>query len=102
MSEEDRAFFKKFEGDRQAPASVDLRDLGQVTDVSAKHDTGCPKESLFSLFDPKVKNQGYCGSCASFSATAMFESAMIRAGASKSGLDLAEQQALNCCPDSGK
>jgi len=43
-----------------------------------------------------VKNQGNCGSCAAFAATAMHEVAMVKAGATFKGLDLSEQELVDC------
>jgi len=43
-----------------------------------------------------VKNQGACGSCAAFAATALHETCMIKAGAPFNGLDLSEQFLVDC------
>jgi len=45
-----------------------------------------------------VKNQGSCGSCAAFSSAGLFETTMLKAGASFSDtdLDLSEQYLLDC------
>ena len=42
------------------------------------------------------KSQGTCGSCAAFASTGAFETCMLKAGASKTNLDLSEQWLLNC------
>ena len=42
------------------------------------------------------KNQMSCGSCAAFSATAVHETCMARVGTPTSGLDISEQQAIDC------
>ena len=43
-----------------------------------------------------VKNQGTCGSCVAFGTTAALEASLIKAGASKSELDISEQHLLDC------
>ena len=43
-----------------------------------------------------VKNQGSCGSCAAFAATAMHETHLIKAGASSTNMDLSEQYLVDC------
>ena len=43
-----------------------------------------------------AKSQGTCGSCAAFASTGAFETCMLKAGASKTNLDLSEQWLLNC------
>jgi len=45
-----------------------------------------------------VRNQGQCGSCAAFSAAGLFETTMLKAGASVSStdFDLSEQYLLDC------
>ena len=44
----------------------------------------------------KPKNQMSCGSCAAFAATATHETCMRRAGTPLKGLDLSEQQLVDC------
>ena len=62
--------------DRQyVPPSYDARTKGLIT---------------------KPKNQMSCGSCAAFAATATHETCMRRAGTPFSGLDLSEQQLVDC------
>jgi len=62
--------------DRQSvPASYSAKDLGMVT---------------------SVKNQGACGSCVAFAAHGQHETAMVKAGAKLSGLDLSEQHLVDC------
>ena len=46
-----------------------------------------------------VKNQKSCGSCAAFTASAMHETCMIKAGAPAANLDLSEQQLVDCAYD---
>ena len=43
-----------------------------------------------------VKNQGNCGSCAAFAATAVHESCLAYAGVPLEGLDLSEQELVDC------
>ena len=43
-----------------------------------------------------VKNQLSCGSCAAFAITGVHETCMLMAGARFNGLDLSEQQLLDC------
>ena len=43
-----------------------------------------------------VKNQGQCGSCLAFGTNAALEVSLIKAGASKNGLDVSEQHLLDC------
>jgi len=43
-----------------------------------------------------VKNQMSCGSCAAFAITGVHEVCMLKAGARFNGLDLSEQQLLDC------
>jgi len=43
-----------------------------------------------------VKNQMSCGSCAAFAATAVHESCLARVGVPLAGLDLSEQEVLDC------
>jgi len=57
------------------PASYDAKALGMVT---------------------SVKNQGSCGSCVAFAAHGQHETAMVKAGAKLSGLDLSEQHLVDC------
>merc|ERR1712045_192112 len=45
-----------------------------------------------------VKNQGSCGSCVAFATAGLAEATLIKAGAAKSGLDLAEQWLVDCKP----
>jgi len=42
------------------------------------------------------KNQGSCGSCAAFATHGLHETCMIKAGAPKEGLNLAEQYLIDC------
>ena len=75
---EDQAFFDAFYAatDRtDIPTHYDLRAQNQIT---------------------PVKNQGSCGSCAAFAATAVHETCLARAGVPLEGLDLSEQQLLDC------
>ena len=46
-----------------------------------------------------AKNQKNCGSCAAFASVGMVETAMIKAGAKKEGMDLSEDWLLNCRQD---
>lgn len=43
-----------------------------------------------------VRNQASCGSCAAFSANAVHETCLARVGTPTNGLDLSEQQVLDC------
>ena len=43
-----------------------------------------------------VKDQGGCGSCSAFAATALHESCLIKAGSDRECLDLSEQYLMNC------
>jgi len=43
-----------------------------------------------------VKNQLSCGSCAAFAITGAHETCMLKAGARFNGLDLSEQQLIDC------
>lgn len=43
-----------------------------------------------------VRNQMSCGSCAAFAATGAHESSMLKCGARMEGLDLSEQQLIDC------
>ena len=45
-----------------------------------------------------MKNQGGCGSCAAFAAVGAAESSLLKAGATLSTLDLAEQWLVECKP----
>ena len=75
-SRENADFFNRFAMSRgSVPAAVDS--------VSANHVT-------------VAKNQGQCGSCAAFSATSLTETCMLRANAAMDGLDLSEQDLLDC------
>jgi C1A family cysteine protease len=46
-----------------------------------------------------VKNQGSCGSCASFSATAVVETCLYKAGGLSQAIDLSEQWMMDCGKD---
>jgi hypothetical protein len=50
-----------------------------------------------------ARNQKSCGSCAAFAATATHETCLRKAGTALDGLDLAEQQLVDCAynPDKG-
>jgi len=62
--------------DRESlPASWDSRSLGLVT---------------------VAKNQGQCGSCAAFASAGAVETCFAKAGTKLSGLDLSEQQLVDC------
>jgi len=67
--------FKDRISSRAAPSSYSAVDAGLVT---------------------TPKSQGTCGSCAAFASTGAFETCMLKAGASKTNLDLSEQWLLNC------
>ena len=43
-----------------------------------------------------VRDQMSCGSCAAFAATAAHETCMLKAGARMNGLDLSEQELIDC------
>lgn len=43
-----------------------------------------------------VKDQMSCGSCAAFAATPAHETCMLKAGARMNGLDLSEQEQIDC------
>merc|ERR1711913_161930 len=78
ISPEDQAYLDSIydELDRQSiPSSYDARDQNLIT---------------------KPKNQMSCGSCAAFAATATHETCMRRVGTPMSGLDLSEQQLVDC------
>merc|ERR1719436_2113614 len=78
ISPEDQAYLDSIyeELDRQSiPSTYDARSKWLVT---------------------KPKNQMSCGSCAAFAATATHETCMIRAGTPRKGLDLSEQQLVDC------
>merc|ERR550519_1760828 len=78
ISPEDKAYLDSIyeELDRQyVPPSYDARTKGLIT---------------------KPKNQMSCGSCAAFAATATHETCMRRAGTPMDGLDLSEQQLVDC------
>jgi hypothetical protein len=45
------------------------------------------------------KNQMSCGSCAAFAATSVHETCLIKAGVSSRGMDLSEQQLVDCAYD---
>merc|ERR1719266_2869950 len=44
----------------------------------------------------EAKSQGSCGSCAAFAATTVHETCLIKAGTPFKGVDLAEQQLVDC------
>jgi len=68
--------------ERSLPASYDSRTLGIVT---------------------KVKNQGSCGSCASFASAGNIEICLKKAGgAPTANIDISEQQMLDCAYDGNK
>ncbi len=46
-----------------------------------------------------ARNQKSCGSCAAFAATAIHETCLRKAGTPMDGLDLAEQQLVDCAYD---
>merc|ERR1719500_1412601 len=78
ISPEDQAYLDSIyeELDRQSiPSSYDARSKWLIT---------------------KPKNQMSCGSCAAFAATATHETCMRRAGTPLKGLDLSEQQLVDC------
>merc|ERR1712203_742020 len=78
MSPEDQAYLDSIyeDLDRQSiPSSYDARSKWLIT---------------------KPKNQMSCGSCAAFAATATHETCMRRAGTPLKGLDLSEQQLVDC------
>merc|ERR1711962_219103 len=78
ISDEDQAYLDSIydELDRQSiPHSHDARQKNLIT---------------------KPKNQMSCGSCAAFAATATHETCMRRAGTPLQGLDLSEQQLVDC------
>jgi len=78
MSPEDEAYLDSIydELDRAyIPSTYDARKKGIIT---------------------KPKNQMSCGSCAAFAATAVHETCMARAGTPVKGLDLSEQQLVDC------
>merc|ERR1719154_933 len=61
------------------------------------------RQSIPSSYDARLKwlitkpkNQMSCGSCAAFAATATHETCMRRAGTPLNGLDLSEQQLVDC------
>ena len=43
-----------------------------------------------------AKNQGSCGSCAAFATAGAIETCFAKAGSKLSGLDLSEQQLVDC------
>merc|ERR1719369_2041573 len=78
ISPEDQAYLDSIyeDLDRQSiPSSYDARSKWLIT---------------------KLKNQMSCGSCAAFAATATHETCMRRAGTPLKGLDLSEQQLVDC------
>jgi C1A family cysteine protease len=65
--------------------------------IAANRDTEPSEYSAVSagiVTDPK--NQGSCGSCAAFGATAIHETCMVKSGVSITDLDLSEQYLLDC------
>ena len=46
-----------------------------------------------------AKNQKNCGSCVAFASVGMVETAIIKAGAKKEGMDLSEDWLINCRQD---
>jgi len=77
LSPEDQAYLDRIysELDRYTPSSYDARDYGIIT---------------------SPKNQMSCGSCAAFAATSVHETCLAKAGTPFSGLDLSEQQLVDC------
>lgn len=65
-------------------ASIDRQNLPSTYDSRAK--------GLVT----KVKNQGNCGSCVAFATTAVLESNLLKAGASKDNLDISDQHLVDC------
>ena len=51
---------------------------------------------FFSGLVTPVKNQGSCGSCAAFATGAAMEICLMKAGATLQGLDISEQQLIDC------
>lgn len=79
-SEEDEAYLESIYNvsDRALPQYFDARQRGIIT---------------------PVKNQKSCGSCSAFASAAMHEACLIQAGASKTNMDLSEQQLVDCAYD---
>ena len=53
-------------------------------------------QMCFSGLVTPAKNQMSCGSCAAFAATGAHETCMLVSGARFNGLDLSEQQLIDC------
>lgn len=81
----------------QESARVNADDLGTEPPATSP---GSPSASSFTWRDrmTPVKDQGECGSCWAFATTGVFE-ALQNIHNGRPGLDLAEQQLLNCAPN---
>ena len=53
-------------------------------------------ELIFIGIVTSAKNQGGCGSCAAFATAGAIETCFAKAGSKLSGLDLSEQQLVDC------
>ena len=53
-------------------------------------------ELIFIGIVTAAKNQGSCGSCAAFASAGAIETCFAKAGSKLSGLDLSEQQLVDC------
>ena len=95
---------EKYEFERYNPPEYYINDYKDQ--LQAMYDS--VTDTLPTSFDARqfgivtsTKNQGACGSCAAFAATAQHESSMLDKGLTyyKNDMDLSEQQLLDCAYD---